>query len=345
MIRISLIAAGLILAAALVRMAVVVPAAAGWTFDAPEPTDTAACTRIEIAPGTEDVTYDAATGLVFVSTHDRRVDGMAQGNGIWVFDPDDPDSLRLVSADAPADFRPHGISLYRSEDAARLFVVSHPAAGSQILIFDVGPDGALAHVRTITDPAIFSPNDVAATGLESFYVTNSSRFGDNPAGVLEALLGLPVVTLVHHDGEQARKAAGGLVYGNGVALSRDGRRVYAANFIAQRIDVFERDPQTNALDKVDTFRAPFGLDNIELDAAGDLWVAGNTEVFSFLAHQSDPAARAPSQAVKFDAGTGDWTPVFYTDGEAIDSASVITPLADRYLVGAVFDGHVLSCPR
>lgn len=345
MIRIILIILGLIVLAGLARMAVVVPAAAGWTHKTPTVTDNSACTAIEIAPGTEDVVFDEVTGLAFVSAHDRRVDAMAPGNGIYVFDPDNAGSVRMVSADAPADFRPHGISLYREGDTARLFVVSHPETGSQVLIFNIGEDGALAHVRTVTDPAIFSPNDVAATGPESFYVTNSSRFGDNPMGVLEAFLGLPAVNLVFFDGESARQAAGGLVYGNGVNLSPDGERLYAANFIAQRIDVFARDTNTNELTRVDTFRAPFGLDNIELDEDGDLWVAGNTEVFSFLAHQSDPGERAPSYAVEFDANTGQVTPIFYTPGQAIDSASVITPLPDRFLVGAVFDSHVLSCPR
>jgi arylesterase/paraoxonase len=344
MIRILLIAVGLIVVAALARMAFVVPAAAGWT-SAPAPTDVSACTAIEIAPGTEDLVFDAASGLVFVSASDRRAEGMAPGNGIYAFDPYTPDSLRLVSADAPADFRPHGISLYRDGETARLFVVSHPATGSQVLIFNISEDGNLAHVRTVTDPAIYSPNDLAATGPESFYVTNSSRSGDNPLGVLEALLGLPLVDLVFFDGERAEQAAGGLIYGNGVQLSPDGSRVYAANFIAQRISVYERDAATNALTKVDTFRAPFGLDNIEVDEAGGLWVAGNTEVFSFLAHQADPAVHAPSFAVRFEPEAGEWTPVFYNDGSAIDSASVIAPLPDRFLVGAVFDSHILSCPR
>ena len=64
-----------------------------------------------------------------------------------------------------------------------------------------------------------------------------------------------------------------------------------------------------------------------------------------MAHQEDADAHAPSFAVEFNAETGDWAPVFYTPGKAIDSASVITPLDDRFLVGAVFDSHVLSCPR
>lgn len=345
MVRFILIAIGMVVIAALARMAFVVHAAAGWTTSFAL-TDNSACTPLEIAPGTEDVTYDAATRLVFVSTDDRRAEGTSPGNGIWAFDPADPSgTLRRVSADAPANFRPHGISLYRDADHARLFVVSHPGDDHHILIFDVANDGTLTHVRTINDPAIYSPNDVAAVGPDTAFVTNSSYFGDNPLGVVEALLGLPLTNLVLIDGDEVSEAAGGFVYGNGVQISADGTRLYAANFIAQKLYVYERDLATNALTKVDTWRAPFGLDNIELDDAGNVWVAGNTQVFSFLDHQADPDARAPSVAGYFDAGTGAWTTTFATDGTDIDSLSVVTPVGDQVMLGAVFDSHILICPQ
>ncbi len=345
MVRIIFLMFGVILAATVARMAFVVPAAAGWTSSF-EPTDNTACTALQVAPGTEDVTFDAGTGLVFVSTDDRRAMGTSPGNGIWAFDPANPEaSLRRVSADAPANFRPHGISVYRDASYARLFVISHPEDDHTVLIFDIAEDGALTHVRTISDPAIYWPNDLAAVGPEQFYISNSSYFGDNPLGVFEALLGLPLTNLVFFDGQTAREAAGGLVYGNGVQVSADGLRIYAANFIGQKLNVYERDPETNTLTQIDTWRAPFGLDNVELDANGHVWVAGNTETFSFLAHQDDPAERAPSKAVRFDASTGAWTSVFYSPGEDIDSASVITPVGDQMILGAVFDSHVLICPQ
>ena len=345
MIRIILSAIGAVIVLALVRMAFVVPAAAGWTTNF-EPLNIAGCTALEIAPGTEDLTYDAVTGLVFVSTDDRRAPGMSPGNGVWAFDPTDPETtLRLVSADAPANFRPHGISLYRDETHARLFVISHPDDDHHVLIFDIAEDGALSHVRTISDPAMYWPNDLAAVGPEQFYVSNSTYFGDNPLGVLEALLGLPLTNLIFFNGETAREAAGGLVYGNGVQVSADGSRIYVANFIGQKLFVYERDPATNLLRKTDTWRAPFGMDNIEIDETGDVWVAGNTETFAFLDHQLDPEMRAPSKAVRFDAETGAWSSVFYSSGVEIDSASVIAPIGDRMILGAVFDSHVLICPR
>ena len=339
----------LILAAAIVvagaRFAYIVIPASGALTD-PEPTDVSSCEAVEIAPGTEDVVYDAASGLVFVSAMERRSDAMDPQNGIYSFDLSDPqNTVRLISADTPADFRPHGISLYRDGETARLFVVSHPASGHQILIFNIDEDGFLSHVRTVTDPAIYSPNDVVGVGPDQFYTTNSSRFGENLAGYLEAFFGLPLVSVVYFDGEDASIAADGLIYGNGVNVSEDGATLYAANFIGREIFVYDRDPDTGALTRTARHRVPLGLDNIELDEDGALYIGGNPEVFSFLAHQADRSKRAPSQAVRVDPETGAWETVFYNDGEAIDSISVATPVPGAMIYGAVFDDHVLICPR
>lgn len=345
MIRLSLVALGAVIIAALIRAAFVVPAAAGWTTAFTE-TDTAACTALEIAPGTEDLTYDAVTGLVFVSTDDRRASGMAPTNGVWAFDPTDPEgTLRMVAADAPAVFHPHGISLYRDEDHARLFVISHAPDQEQILIFDIAADGALSHVDTITDDGIYAANDLAAVGPRQFYVSNTNWFGSEGLGVLELALGLPTGQIAFFDGERAEKAAGGLAYANGVQVSAEGSRLYAANFIGQKLHVYARDAETNALTHIDTWRAPFGLDNVEMDDAGDVWVAGNSDVFAFLDHSADPDARTPSKAVRFDADRGSYESVFYSSGEAIDSTSVIAAVGDKMILGAVFDSHVLICPR
>ena len=276
----------------------------------------------------------------------RRGEAMDPRNGIYAFSLEDREhTVRLVSTDTPADFRPHGISLYREGETARLFVVSHPASGSQILIFDIGANGTLSHVRTVTDPAVFSPNDVAATGPDSFYASNDSRFGPNVLGYLEGFFGLPLASIAYFDGEAGRIAADGLTYANGVQLSKDGQTLYAANFIGRKIFVYDRDPATGALTRTTTHRVPLGLDNIELGEHGDLWIGGNSQVFAFLAHQSDPEARAPSHAVRVDPASGAWETVFYNDGTAIDSISVATPVPGALILGAVFDSHVLICPR
>ncbi|MEQ8406143.1 MAG: SMP-30/gluconolactonase/LRE family protein [Oceanicaulis sp.] len=343
--RIVLLIIAALAVAAAARLAVVVIPASGALTD-PAPSDVSACTPVEIAPGTEDVVFDRETGLVFVSAMNRRSEAMDPRNGIYAFALEDPVStVRLVSTDTPADFRPHGISLYRDGETARLFVVSHPASGSQILIFDIAEDGTLSHVRTVTAPAAFSPNDVAAAGPERFYASNDSRFGPNVLGYLEGFFGLPLASIAYFDGEAGRIAADGLTYANGVQLSQDGGTLYAANFIGREIFVYDRDPATGGLTRTARHRVPLGLDNIELGEDGALYIGGNPEVFSFLAHQSDPDARAPSQAVRVDPESGAWETVFYNDGTAIDSISVATPVPGGLILGAVFDSHILICPR
>ena len=94
------------------------------------------CLKIEVAPGAEDITIDRETGIALVSASDRRglAEGAAEQGGIYAVDINNGDAVRLVSTDAPADFQPHGISLWRGENGAkRLFVVSHPVSGGHTI--------------------------------------------------------------------------------------------------------------------------------------------------------------------------------------------------------------------
>ena len=348
MIRVILGVLGIALVLVCVRIGYVVTRASG-TLSHPEYTDNAACSPVEVAPGTEDVTYDPVTGLVFVSAAERRTGEMDPRNGIYVFAPETPDSVRLVSIDAPADFRPHGISLWRGESEtgeplARLFVISHPYSGHQVLIYDVAEDGALSHLETVSYEALRSPNDIVGVGPNRFYATNDVYFGDTPMGYLEAFLALPLGSISYYDGQEGRIVADGLAYANGINISADGSELYASAFIGRALHVFNRDAATGDLTRTARHPVPLGLDNIEIGTDVALYIAGNVNVFEFLAHQNDPEAHAPSQAVRVDPDSGDWTTVFADSGEAIDSTSVATRVGDQLLLGAVFDSHVLVCP-
>ncbi|KAA5804817.1 hypothetical protein F1654_02120 [Alkalicaulis satelles] len=339
---------GVIVALIGARMAYVVIPASGALTPVSE-IGTEGCVRVPVAPGTEDVTIDPVTGLAFVSAQDRRAGSMAQTNGIYVFDPANPDLVRRVSNDAPADFRPHGISLWRGqgpdgEAMARLFVISHPASGSQVLIYDIGEGGALTHLETVTDPVIRSPNDVVGVGPRQFYITNDTYFGDTPMGYLEAFLGLPLGNVAYFDGRSARKAAGGFIYANGINVSADGRQLYAAAFLGREVQVFDRDIASGELTRTARHRMPLGADNIEIGPDGALYVGGNVQVFAFLAHAEDESALAPSIVMRLDPQTGEQRTVFMNDGSLINSASVGAVHDGRLAVGAVFDAHVLLCP-
>lgn len=346
MIRVILIAIGLIILIALARIAwMIVPASGALTPQ--EPRLAERCEVLEVAPGTEDVTIHPQAGIAFVSAADRRSENPETG-GIWTFDMADPfQTLRYASVDGPEDFQPHGISLWIGEDGRqRLFAINHPRSGGHTIeVFEVDEDWRLFHAETISYPELSSPNDIVAVGPNQFYATNDSRYQSGIMQQLEAYFGLPLASVSYYDGEAGRIAAGGLIYANGINVSADGATLYVSEFLGRSVNVYERDLETGALVHRRSIPVRTGADNIEMDESGHLWIGAHPRVFDFLAHAEDETALAPSHVIRVDPETGQVETVLYTHGEELSGSSVGAPYGYQFVVGAVFDSQVLICPR
>ncbi|MGD2131457.1 MAG: SMP-30/gluconolactonase/LRE family protein [Maricaulaceae bacterium] len=321
---------------------------ASGAFASVEPRLAEQCASIDVHPGTEDVTFDPETGWAFVSASVRRVEQAAASaeDGIWAVDPSGRAAPRRVSLDVPADFHPHGISLWTGENGAqRLFAVSHRRDGAHVIeVFDVGENLALRHAETVTFDALISPNDILGVGLDSFYVTNDHGNVGGLMGALETWLALPLASVAYFDGEAGTIVAGGLAYANGIEMSDDGGTVYVAEVLGRAVTAYDRDAETGALARARRYPIASGLDNIEIAEDGALFVAGHPDVFAFLAHGGDETVISPSQVLRLDPETGDVETVFAALEGEINAASVGAVHDGRLLVGAVFDAHVLSCP-
>lgn len=311
------------------------------------------CRRVDVAPGTEDVTIDPITNLAYISAANRRDwynetghEGTAPTNGIYAFDINDPSTLRRVSPEGFEDFLPHGLSLWRGDDGEqRLFVVNHPTAGGEFIeIFDVAENGALTHLESVSFDAMHSPNDVVGVGPRQFYATNDRGYETGVMASLEAYLALPFASAVYFDGERGRIIQDHLVYANGINKSADGETIYIVEFLKRRIGVYRRDIETGALTHLKNLKVGTGPDNVEVATDGALWVGGHSKVFDFLAHAKDASAIAPSHVVRINPETGESKDVFISINGEINGSSVGAATADTLIVGAVFDGHVMVCP-
>ena len=306
------------------------------------------CRRVDIFPGVEDVAIDADLGIAFIAADDRRasVKGEATQGGIFALRLDGTDRVSRVSADNFGPFHPHGLSLWTGrEGQKRIFVVNHASPDDhRIEIFDVGTGGALIHIDSIAFDAMMSPNDVAAVGPREFYVTNDRGYQTGFMSQVEAYLGLPFASLAHFDGQTGRLVLEGLVYANGVNVSRDGKTVYVAELLERRINAYSRQDD-GALKKTESFSVPTAPDNIDVAPDGTLHVAGHSKIFDFLKHAEDATATAPSHALSIDPKTGTVKTVFVDTSGALNASSVAAASDDTLIVGAVFDGHVMVCPR
>jgi len=328
----------------------IIPAAG--TFATLEPTLVDRCRRVEIAPGTEDVTIAPEFNAAFISAADRRgwynetgAAGVNPDNGIYLMSLDGSNAVRRVSP--PMDnFLPHGINLWRGPNGdMRLFVVNHPPTGGEFVeIFDVGENGDLTHLESVSFDAMHSPNDVVGVGPRQFYATNDRGYEKGLLAVLEAYMALPFSSLVYYDGEVGKIIAKGLTYANGINQSADGSTIYVAEFLKRRISIFDRDRKTGELTKTKSIHVNTGPDNIEVAADGSLWIGGHSKIFEFLAHAKDASKISPSHVVRLNPRNGLQSDVFISINGEINGSSVGAVWDKTLIVGAVFDGHVMVCP-
>lgn len=340
--RIVWISLAVILAILVGRLAFVAVPGSGILADL-QPRLADQCIPLDIAPGTEDITIDRVSGRVFVSTDDRRT---GQRGGIYAFESGDTASLREVSGATPADFHPHGISLWAGPDGAqRLFAVNHTSDGRHsVEIFDIGADGALTHAESVRYTALSSPNDIHAVGPRQFYATNDRAYPDGVMGLVEGYLALPWASVSYFDGVTGRIVAEGLAYANGINGSADGALIYVAEILGRRVRVFDRHDETGALQRVRDIAVHTAPDNIELAEDGALWIGAHPRIFDFLAHAGDPEAIAPSHVIRVDPVSGAVTTVLLDEAGRLNASSVAAVDGDTLYAGAVFDGHILVCP-
>ena len=235
---------------------------------------------------------------------------------------------------------------WRGENEKRLFVVNHPTTGEEFIeIFSVGESGALSHLATVSFEAMHSPNDVVAVGPRQFYATNDRGYEHGVISTIEAYFGLPLSSVVYFDGERGQIIKKGFSYANGINISSDGSTVYVAEFLKRRISIFDRDEKTATLSKRRMINVDTGPDNIEIDSNGDLWIAGHPKVFEFLKHAKDSDAISPSHVVRVNVSEETVDDILISTAGEINGSSVGAANDSYVLVGAVFDEHILVCPR
>jgi arylesterase / paraoxonase len=305
--------------------------------------------KVEGITGGEDIAIDQSTGFAFISADDRWASSVYRRpvKGA-VFGINLTDSLSRpinLTQDFPqSDFHPHGISLYPTEDGRKLlFVVNHRQSGGWIEIFEFRND-SLNHIESISDEKIISPNDVVAVGEREFYFTNDHN--EKPSGwrSIKDLLIIGTGNVCHYKNGSVKVLFEGLKYANGINKSLDGKKIYVATPSDLKISIYERDANTGSLSRSAEINTGTGVDNIDVDTEGNLWVGCHPQLLKFLSHAKDENKLSPSEIIRIrDLGDGQFEQetIYINDGSEISASSVGAVYKNRLLIGPVFQRHIL----
>lgn len=201
------------------------------------------------------------------------------------------------------DFHPLGVEIWPSHagNSSNLYVVNHARERTVIEQFTINPakPTEAVHVRTISSPYFISPNGLALTSPDSFYVSNDHLLTRRLPVVghilplIESVLGLPLGFVSHVTLNKPTSSGDSAIaehsfaklfipFPNGVALSPSGDELAIVSTSLSQILFFERDAATGILgQRTDVVHVPFAPDNLHYTSStsggkrNELIVAGH----------------------------------------------------------------------
>lgn len=313
-------------------------------------------------PGAEDMVVSYEDRFILISSDDRAAnrDGHAQQGGIYKIDlQQDLFEAKLISGSFKGDLFPHGISMIRLDSAVyKVFVINHVVkSGAKNALSHLGKkhtvevfrleDDSLTYLNTIEHPLIVSPNDLVAVDENRFYITNDHGSKSSLGVFMENYLGRAISNVVYFDGLNTRKVAGDIAYANGINYDRKKKLLFVASPRKFLIKVYQVKENGN-LTFIENIDCKTGVDNIELDTEGKLWVGCHPNLLRFTAYASGKKQTAPSELITVDyrsVGNYEVQSIYTNDGSAMSASSVAVVYGDYIYAGNVMDDHFLILKR
>lgn len=290
--------------------------------------------------GAEDLTISYDDGFMIVSQDDRagRRDGSKSQGHLYLIDlKGNKLNPKKLTENYKLPFYPHGISLYKMDSAHYQVLVVNHARGHTIEKFELFGD-SLVYMATYRDESMISPNDVIALDEESFFFTNDHGYSNKWGKLAEDYLGVGASNVVFYDGKY-KEVAGGIQYANGINISKDRRQLLVASPRGFKLMYYNIE-ENGELTHDRNLDVGSGIDNIELDENGDLWMGSHPSLLAFASYAAGKKDVAPSEVIK--VGGGDKVESLYVnDGSFISASSVAAPYKEMIFVGTVMDDRLV----
>ncbi len=297
-----------------------------------------------VLPGAEDITISQSEGFALISSNDRTATNRADWHGgLYHMDLTSGDfELTNLTSTFQKYFAPHGISMLKKDGTYQIMAINHTPTGHTVEVFNMNGK-KLTHERTLTDKSMISPNDIVVIGENRFYFTNDHAYTEGIGRLLEDYGGLAVSNVIYFDGENYREVASDIGYANGINFDPKRNLMFVASPRKFLVKVFSRNTD-GSLEFIEDIPCATGVDNIEFDTDGNLWIGAHPSLLTFSAYHAKKKEFSPSEIIKINYyATGDYEveQIYLNDGTAMSASTVAAPFSDLVITGNYKDDKFL----
>lgn len=226
--------------------------------------------------------------------------------------------LTLTNIPNPSDFHPLGLAFDTS--SSTLYAINHARSGSVLESFAIDlPSSTAKRVGTLQHELLHAPNAIHLLGNGKMLVTNDHyiRAAVSPLlSKIETFTAAPGGSVVYIDiNNLARiKVVARLPFANGIAQVNESTVVVASSS-RPGLYFYNLNSDTGDLTYKNFIRTPVGIDNLSLDGAGKLLIAGHpfvlalTKVAQGRFRCDEAGTQEEKEACKCDSASwfGEWS--------------------------------------
>ncbi len=304
-------------------------------------------TRIETAPGPEDIALDTIGEMerIIASCSERRTLDYSK-NGFYSLDIQSQKITQLAVSGLPTSIqlRPHGIDIAMVKGVKTLYVVNHeqnaadfPPTGRQsILVFELRAEEVVFR-QQLTNPLIVSPNDVCTDKAGGIFVSiDSGKINSK----WEKLMALKHSYVLHFNGETWQQVGEKLRYANGVGVA-DGR-IYITGTQEKNIISYKMNAD-GTFSHPEEYPTMKGNDNITF-YGNKLVTTAHLDFLKFLKHVKDGDEPTPCIVYSMDLKTHQLDTLYLDNGTVMSAASTGLIYKDKLYASQIFNPFIISIP-
>ena len=252
----------------------------------------------------------------------------------------------LLTKNINKSFAPHGISMFKKDSTHTVVAINHTSKGHSIEVFKLDGEN-LALEKSLTDDSMVSPNDIVLIDENRFYFTNDHRYTEGIGRFMEDYAGFSASNVIYFDGEKYTKVASRIAYANGINFDAKRNLIFVASPRKFLVKVYSRNTD-GSLEFIEDIPCGTGVDNIEFDVEGNLWIGGHPNLLKFAAYAKGKKEISPSEIIKIEyKSKNDYNveKIYVDDGSTMSSSSVAAPFGNLIITGNVMDDKFLILKR